>query len=125
MDLTIQEMSEKTGLSSHTLRYYEKEGLIIRIGRNKSGHRAYKKEDVEWVKLIRCLKVTGMPVAAIKKFIKLFLEGDRTVPERKSLLVSHRQKVLDKIKEFNGYLEKINFKIKHYSEMEKSLNRGN
>jgi DNA-binding transcriptional MerR regulator len=119
MDYTIQEMTKKTGLTAYTLRYYEKEGLIIRIKRNKSGHRTYNDEDVEWIKLIKCLKVTGMPVTVIKKFIKLFLSGDKTIHERKSILLNHRQKILKKIEEYNYYLEKINFKIEHYTNGEK------
>jgi len=119
--MTIKEISNITGLSIFTLRYYEKEGLIIRIKRDKNGRRDYNKEDVDWINFIKCLKITGMPINKIKIFINLFIEGDKTINERKKILLIHKEKILKKIDEYNNYLEKINIKIDHYNKKQKFL----
>ena len=79
---TIQEVCEKTGLSTHTLRYYEKEGLLTDIGRSQGGFRQYSDENLEWLGLICCLKNTGMPLQEIARFVRLAHEGDCTLEER-------------------------------------------
>lgn len=115
---TVQELSKLTGLSGHTLRYYEKEALIPGVKRAPNGHRLYDDGDVEWLKLIRCLKVTGMSIKGIQRFVALFLAGDSTVGARKELLVAHRAGLLARMEELGRYLAKIEAKIEHYAEME-------
>ena len=112
---SIQEVCNKTGLSAHTLRYYEKEGLLTDIRRSEGGFRQYSDEDMEWLGLICCLKNTGMPLQEIARFVQLAHEGDRTLEERVELLKDHRQKLIEKMDEMQKYLDKITWKVNFFS----------
>ena len=79
---SIQEVCRKTGLTAHTLRYYEKEGLLTSVERSAGGFRQYSDEDLEWLGLICCLKNTGMSLQEIARFVKLAHEGDYTLRDR-------------------------------------------
>lgn len=118
MEFSIHEAAQKVGISSYTLRYYEKEEIIPKIERNASGHRVYKEEDIEWIGFISCLKSTGMPISELKLFLELYKFGDSTLENRKKLLITHRKRILSKMKKLNESLEKISWKISHYDEME-------
>ena len=113
---SIQEVSQKTGLSPHTLRYYEKEGLISGVGRSQGGFRQYKDEDLERLGLVCCLKNTGMSIQEIARFIRLSNEGDRTLQERVELLRSHREHVLARMEEMQRHLDKVTWKLNFFSE---------
>ena len=112
---SIQEVCNKTGLTAHTLRYYEKEGLLTDIRRSEGGFRQYSDEDMEWLGLICCLKNTGMPLQEIARFVQLAHEGDRTLEERVELLKDHRQKLIEKMDEMQKYLDKITWKVNFFS----------
>ncbi len=113
---SIQEVSQKTGLSTHTLRYYEKEGLINGISRSQGGFRQYGEEDLERLGLVCCLKNTGMPIQEIARFVQLTREGDHTLAERVALLRAHREKVLARLEEMHAYLDKVTWKLNFFSE---------
>ena len=113
---SIQEVSQKTGLTAHTLRYYEKEGLIIGVDRSQGGFRQYTDEDLERLGLIRCLKNTGMSIKEISRFVQLTREGDHTLEERVALLRAHRDQVIAKMNEMQQYLDKVNWKLNFFSE---------
>ena len=113
---TIQEVCEKTGLSAHTLRYYEKEGLLTDIGRSQGGFRQYSDENLEWLGLICCLKNSGMPLQEIAHFVRLAHEGDCTLEERVELLKEHREKIMERMDETQQYLDKITWKVNFFSE---------
>ena len=113
---SIQEVCEKTGLTAHTLRYYEKEGLLTGVARSTGGFRQYSDEDMEWLGLVCCLKNTGMPLQEIARFVRLAHEGDRTLEERVELLKDHREKLIGRMEEMQRYLEKINWKVDYFSD---------
>ena len=113
---SIQEVSKKTGLTAHTLRYYEKEGLISGVERSQGGFRQYTDEDLERLGLIRCLKNTGMSIKEISRFVQLTREGDHTLEERVALLRAHRDQVIAKMNEMQQYLDKVNWKLNFFSE---------
>ena len=121
---TIQEVCQKTGLSAHTLRYYEKEGLLTDIQRSKGGFRQYSDEDLERLGLICCLKNTGMPLQEIGRFIRLTHEGDCTLEERVQLLRDHRAKIMERMDEMQQYLDKITWKVSFFSEKLESYRAG-
>lgn len=121
MRLSIHETAAKLGVTPYTLRYYEKEEIIPSIERNESGHRIYKDEDLEWIYFITCLKSTGMPISEIKRFVKLYQYGDETIADRKRLLVAHKNRLLARMKKMNQYLEKIDYKIALYEDMERTV----
>ena len=113
---TIQDVSKKTGLTAHTLRYYEKEGLITGVERSQGGIRQYTDEDLERLGLIRCLKNTGMSIQEIARFVQLTHEGDHTLEERGELLREHRERVLERMAEMQEHLDKVTWKLNFFSE---------
>ena len=113
---SIQDVSNKTGLSTHTLRYNEKEGLISGVERSQGGFRQYSEEDLERLGLIRCLKNTGMSIQEIARFVKLTHEGDHTLEERVELLREHRERVLERMAEMQEHLDKVTWKLNFFTE---------
>jgi len=113
-ELTISDVSERTGLTNHTLRYYERAGLLNGVGRNGSGHRRYSAEDVDWVVLVTRLRATGMPIRTIRRYAELVRAGEGNEAERLALLESHRAEVVAKIDELQHNLEAVDYKISLY-----------
>ena len=113
---SIQDVSNKTGLSTHTLRYYEKEGLISGVERSQGGFRQYTDEDLEALGLVCCLKNTGMSLQEILRFVQLTREGDYTLEERVELLRKHRENVIQRMAEMQKYLDKVTWKLNFFSE---------
>lgn len=113
---SIQDVSKKTGLTAHTLRYYEKEGLISGVERSQGGFRQYTDEDLEKLGLICCLKNTGMSIQEIARFVQLTHEGDHTLEERVELLREHRENVLARIDEMQKHLEKVTWKLNFFTQ---------
>ena len=112
---SIQEVCNRTGLTAHTLRYYEKEGLLNHVERSAGGFRQYSDEDLEWLGLICCLKNTGMPLQEIARFVQLAHEGDQTLEERVELLKNHRVQLILRMEEMQKYLDKITWKVNFFS----------
>ncbi len=115
MEYTIKQAAEKMKLTSYTLRYYDKEGLLPFVERDNAGNRLFSENDIEWLGLICCLKNTGMPIKQIRRFIQNALEGDHTIESRVEMLLEHRNSVLRQMEDLNKNLEKINYKINYYS----------
>jgi Predicted transcriptional regulators len=114
MEYSIAKASEKTGLTPHTLRFYDKEGLLPFVARTASGIRIFQDSDIEWLSLITCLKNTGMSIKDIKVFIDWYQEGDATL-EKRLMLFRHQKEIIEEqMKALNQYMEKINYKIKYY-----------
>ena len=121
---SIQDVSKKTGLSAHTLRYYEKEGLLSHVDRSPGGFRQYTDEDMEALGLICCLKNTGMSLQEITRFVSLTHEGDQTLKERVELLREHRENVIQRMQEMQKYLEKVTWKLNFFSEKLRAYEAG-
>ncbi len=117
MEYTIKQVSEKVKLSDHTLRYYDREGLMPLLKRSSAGSRLYTENDVSWLELICCLKNSGMSLAEIKEFMNLCLQGERTCEERKNILEHHKEDILSQIEYLKQSLNIINYKIDHYKEI--------
>ena len=112
---SIHEVCERTGLTAHTLRYYEKERLLPSVGRSAGGFRQYTDEDMESLTMICCLKNTGMSLQDIARFMELTREGDQTLRERCELLKRHRERVLERMEEMQRHLEKVSCKVEYFS----------
>ncbi|HEY8588620.1 MAG TPA: MerR family transcriptional regulator [Naasia sp.] len=113
--LTIARMAEATGLTTHTLRYYEREGLMFApVDRASSTHRRYSAADVTWVAFLSRLRATGMPIRDVRRYVALVREGDATMPDRLELLREHRQRVLGQLDEVTASLAAIDTKITLY-----------
>ena len=113
---SIQEISQKTGLSAHTLRYYEKEGLIKGVERSEGGFRQYSEEDLEALGLICCLKNTGMSLQEIARFVDLTHQGEQTLRERVDMLRAHRERVIGRMNEMRTHLDKVTWKLDFFTE---------
>src|SRR5688500_9717829 len=92
-EMSIAEAAEEAGLSTHTLRYYERTGLLAPIERNGSGHRRYSTQDIGWVVMITRLRATGMPIRRIREYAELVHAGEGNEEERLALLEAHRADV--------------------------------
>ena len=115
--LAISEVAEATGLSTHTLRYYERAGLMLTpVDRASSTHRRYSDADVSWVAFLTKLRSTGMPIAVVAEYAELVRKGDDTTADRLELLQRHRIAVLAQLEDVTKSLEAIDFKISLYEE---------
>ena len=116
--MTIAEVSKKYNLTQDTIRYYEKEGLIPTIPRTESGIRNFDEESCNWIEFIKCMRNAGLEIEVLKEYVKLFREGKSTVTKRKELLQKQRKKLLEKQKNINETIDRLNYKIKLYDEIE-------
>ena len=116
--MTISEVSKKYGLTQDTLRYYERIGLIPYINRTSSEIRDYTEEACKWIEFIKCMRLAGLPVETLIEYVALDQEGDSTITARKELLVEEREKLIERIKEMQKTLERLNHKISRYEEAE-------
>ena len=112
--LTVQEAADATGLSAHTLRYYERIGLVAPVGRAASGHRRYSPHDIAWIGFLNCLRATGMPIARMQEYAALLREGDSTVEQRHAILTGHQAAVRAEIEALRRHLAAVDEKIRRY-----------
>ena len=112
--MNIMEVSEQFGLSSDTLRYYERIGLIPPVNRNGSGIRDYSELDLRRVEFIKCMRSAGLPVEVLIEYVGLVQQGDKTIGARKEILVEQRELLLEKMKEMQKTLDVLNHKIEVY-----------
>ena len=114
MTYSIAEVAKKFGLSIHTLRYYDKEGLMPYVDRNASGTRVFKDSDFDWLAIINCLKHSGVPIKKIRDFVNWCIEGDCTIEKRLQFLQSHKREVEQQIQELQKHTELLDYKIWYY-----------
>jgi len=115
--LTIKEAAERTGLTVHTLRFYERIGLLQAIPRATSGHRRFREQDLGWIRLLICLRKTGMPLRSLQTFASLQREGDPTREKRRMLLEEHRRNVLTRQEEILAHLAVVEKKLKMFEQL--------
>lgn len=118
---SIKEASERLNISPHTLRYYEKEKVILTIPRNKHGVRRYRESDINWLELVNCFKETGMSLADIKRIVDLSSGEDNIdkIRKRKAIMIEHRANVIEQIKAMEKNLKKVDSKIEYYNTLDK------
>lgn len=118
---TISEVVALTGLTAHTLRWYERIGLMPHIDRSHTGQRRYSNRDLDWLALVGKLRLTGMPVADMVRYAELVRAGDHTYTERFELLQQTREDVLSRIAELRGTLAVLDRKINFYADAGRAL----
>lgn len=121
--LTIGQVAATSGVSTHTLRYYEQAGLIRAVGRTEAGHRLYSPADLDWLQFVMRLKATGMPIAGMQMFAALRAKGEATVGARREMLEAHRDAVLAQMAELQINLAAITDKIATYEAIERKATR--
>ncbi|MER6067464.1 MerR family transcriptional regulator [Streptomyces sp. NPDC001852] len=112
---TISEVVAFTGLTAHTLRWYERIGLMPHVDRSHTGQRRYSNRDLDWLDFVTKLRLTGMPVADMVRYAELVREGESTYGERRELLESTRRDVLNRIAELRDTLAVLDRKISFYA----------
>ena len=116
--MTIAEAAERSGLSAHTLRYYERIGLIHAVDRGTNGHRRYGRDDLEWLDLLIKLRTTGMPIRQMVEYAELVRQGPQTVARRRAMLERHRAEITAQMAELEDTGAVLDRKIAMYHEME-------
>ncbi|MET9318744.1 MerR family transcriptional regulator [Streptomyces sp. NPDC003038] len=112
---TISEVEARTGLTQHTLRWYERIGLMPHVDRSHSGQRRFSDKDLDWLAFVGKLRATGMSVADMVRYAELVREGEHTVDERRELLERTRRDVRARIAELTDALGVLDFKIGMYA----------
>jgi DNA-binding transcriptional MerR regulator len=115
MGYTIGEAAKISGLTPHTLRYYDKAGLLPFLERTESGLRNFQDSDIEWLSIINCLKSTGMSIKDIKQYINWCQTGDNTIEKRREAFIKQKEIVEKQMRQYQKYLDTINYKIWYYN----------
>jgi len=112
--MKIAEVSQRYAISSDTLRYYERVGLIPPVHRSDSGIRDYNEIDLKRVEFIKCMRTAGLPVEVLIEYVGLYQQGDRTIEARKEILKEQREKLFARITEMQKTLDLLDYKIEAY-----------
>ena len=112
--MQISEVAQKFGLTTDTLRYYEREGLIGPIKKGKNGIRNYDEDDIKRIQFVKCMRSAGIEISFLKKYLDLFDEGDKTVKERREILVEQRNILKEKLDAMQEAYDKLTMKIELY-----------
>ncbi|MGF6348070.1 MerR family transcriptional regulator [Variovorax sp. W2I14] len=116
--LTIAEVAQRTGLTAHTLRYYERIGLIATVSRAPGGQRRYASADMDWLAFLLRLRETGMPIQGMQAFAGLRSQGDASVGERREMLEAHLAEVRARVEALQQSMQALSTKIAHYRAIE-------
>ena len=112
--MKIMEVSQQYGISSDTLRYYERIGLIPPVNRNGSGIRDYNELDLRRVEFIKCMRSAGLPVEVLIEYVALVQQGDKTIEARKEILIEQRELLIARMQEMQKTMDILNHKIEVY-----------
>jgi DNA-binding transcriptional MerR regulator len=117
-DLSIGEVAARTGLSVHTLRFYERQGLLpFTVRRGADGRRRYREDEVQWMTVIMNLRASGMPLAGIRRYAELVRDGAGNEAERLDLLREHQARVAAQLVDLNSCMDLISHKVKIYEDI--------
>jgi DNA-binding transcriptional MerR regulator len=119
-ELSIADAALQSGLSAHTLRYYELAGLLPRITRDPAGRRRFTGEHLDWIRFLSYLRATGMPIRRMREYVRLVQMGPQTDEQRRALLEDHRDSVLRQMDRLSESLTAIEQKIAFYAKKEET-----
>lgn len=117
---TIKEVAKKMDISEHTLRFWAKSGFFPFIKRNKNNIRLFSDNDLDWVRIVKCLRAVGTENKAIKRYIDLCIKGDSTIPERYEIIQATKLKAEQQIFELQQQMDLLNYKEKYYQNLIKN-----
>ena len=115
MEYTISEIAKLMGVSTHTLRYYDKEGLFPNVKR-VNGIRTFEDKDFEWLRVLNCLRNINMPIKKMKEYVELCQQGDASLKDRLKMIEEQEESINAQIKTLEYYKQEIDFKKKYYEE---------
>lgn len=122
--MKIAEVSKRYGVSTDTLRYYERIGLLRHVPRNGSGIRDYDEASCNAVEFVKCMRGAGMSIEALVEYMELIEQGDGTTAARKELLSRQSEAIRERIADLERALERLEYKIEHYDEVMTSRERA-
>ena len=114
--MTIKEVAEKYDISADTLRYYERVGMIPKVTRRPNGIRDYQESDLGWVELAIWMRSAGLPIEVMIEYVKLYKEGDNTIPARLELLQEQMNALKEQKAQIESTVERLAYKISKYEE---------
>ena len=114
--MTIKEVAEKYDITADTLRYYERVGMIPKVTRKANGIRDYQEEDLGWVELAICMRSAGLPIEVMIEYVKLYKEGDSTIPARLELLQEQMNSLQEQKAQIETTMKRLAYKISKYEE---------
>ncbi|WP_297082717.1 MerR family transcriptional regulator [uncultured Demequina sp.] len=110
----IDDVAVQMGVSKHTLRYYEREGLLPPVAKAANGHRRYTDDDLGWIRFLQLLRATGMPIREMKEFVDLAHAGEHTVADRVAVLTHYREALVTRMAQDRDHLEHLDRKLEYY-----------
>ena len=122
---TIRTMAARCGMTTHTLRYYERVGLIQPVGRARNGHRRYSDADEAWLNFLHCMRATNMPIREMQRYAELREQGDATSLQRRKILEDHQAAIASQIIELQRAHELLTHKIANYRKIEQRIRIAN
>lgn len=117
---TIKEVAEKMEVSEHTLRFWAKSGFFPFVTRDKNNIRMFSEDDLNWVKIVKCLRSVGTESKLVKRYIDLCIVGDSTINERYEIIKATKEKALKQMEELNKQLEMLDYKEDYYKNLIKN-----
>lgn len=115
MTYTIGEVSSMLDIPLSTLHYYERAGILTDIEKNSAGHRIYSEENVAFLKIVRCMRHTGMGISEIKNYVGLCQQGEDTIAARHTIFLEQKQALLKQLSELSEYMDYVDKKIEYYA----------
>ena len=114
---SAKEAAEITGLSTATLRYYEKESLLPPVKRNDQRYRQYTDEDIEWIRMIQCMRMANIPIQSIKEYVSLLIQGGKTLEQRYEMVQEHIENIMGQIANLQKALTLTQSKLAFYEKI--------
>ncbi len=113
--MRISEAAERSGLTIHTLRYYDKEGLLPFV-RREGGQRVFTQRDLEWLRLISCLRHTGMPIHEVRRYVELCVKGEDTLLERQAMILERKKLLEEQMRSLQCSMSLLSCKLAYYEQ---------
>lgn len=114
---TIKEVADKMDISEHTLRFWAKCGFFPFVTRNRNNIRMFSDDDLNWVRIVKCLRSVGTESKLVKRYIDLCIAGDSTIAERYEIIKTTKEKALKQMEELKNQLEMLDYKEEHYKNL--------
>ena len=114
---TVKEVADKLGMTAYTVRYYDNAGLIPDVGRSGGNSRLFSDHNLAWLKLVHCLRSTGLPITEVRRYIRMCLKGDATIPERAELIFNQEKVLRGQLENLNRQMEILEYKKRYYEKL--------
>ena len=114
---SAKEAAKITGLSTATLRYYEKEKLLPQIARNSQKYRQYTDEDIEWIRMIQCMRMANIHIHSIKEYVSLLIQGGETLEQRFAMVQNHMNDIKKQLTHLQNAFDLTQKKLSFYEKL--------